>query len=225
MSNPFSPGTTSYRDFDTMSDLEWHCTKCELESAQAKTWQVWRQKGIQLATDESGNWFKRLFCSNCGKTTIHRGLASLELLEDTRVRAGIPQKLARRIKETYSYQEAVLLRKLLPRQLEIDHRFPQVRWGQDEEPHDVNMSAADIKAKFILLNRSHNLLKSRYCERCVDTGRRGQFPGVEYWYEGDGNWDSSIDPNDERGCEGCFWYDPYRWREELNRLLKQAQER
>jgi len=112
---------------------------------------------------------------------------------------------------------------ILPRQLEIDHRFPQVRWRQDEESHDTNMSETDIRSRFILLNRSHNLLKSRYCERCANTGRRGQFPGIEYWHEGDSNWDSSIDSHDEKGCEGCFWYDPYEWREELNNLVKQAQ--
>ena len=24
---------------------------------------------------------------------------------------------------------------------------------------------------------------------------------------------------DERGCIGCFWYDPYKWRNKLNKLL------
>ena len=51
--NPFKKGSTQYKDFETMSDCEWHCTKCELLSGQAKTWQVWRQeKGIQLDQDE-----------------------------------------------------------------------------------------------------------------------------------------------------------------------------
>ena len=50
--NPFKKGSTQYKDFETMSDCEWHCTKCELLSGQAKTWQVWRQeKGIQLDQD------------------------------------------------------------------------------------------------------------------------------------------------------------------------------
>lgn len=222
MSNPFTPGTTSYKDFETMSNLEWHCTKCELESAQAKTWQVWRHRGIQLAQDEKENFYKWVLCPNCGKKTIHRRLLSLEILPDTRTRAGLPARLARRIKSAYSCEEAVLLRKLPPRQLEIDHRFPQTRWAEDEDVHDINMSETDIKAKFILLTRSHNLLKSRHCERCVQTGKRGHFPGIHYWYKGDENWDSSISPNDEKGCEGCFWYAPYKWREELNKLIEEA---
>ena len=47
--NPFKEGSNQYKDFKTMSDCKWHCSKCELLSGQAKTWQVWRQeKGIQL---------------------------------------------------------------------------------------------------------------------------------------------------------------------------------
>ncbi len=48
--NPFkNEKTTSYQDWEVLKDLKWHCTKCELKSAQAKTWQVWRQNGIQIA--------------------------------------------------------------------------------------------------------------------------------------------------------------------------------
>ena len=45
--NPFKEGSNQYKDFETMSDCKWHCSKCELLRGQAKTWQVWRQeKGI-----------------------------------------------------------------------------------------------------------------------------------------------------------------------------------
>lgn len=98
MENPFAPNTASYKDFETLRDLEWHCTKCELESAQAKTWQVWRHQGLQLATNENGQFYKRVFCSTCGKVTVHRKLLSLEIIGDTKVRSGIPPKLAIRIK-------------------------------------------------------------------------------------------------------------------------------
>ena len=46
--NPFKQNTTSYYDWEVMKDLKWHCTKCELEAAQAKTWQNWKHKGIQI---------------------------------------------------------------------------------------------------------------------------------------------------------------------------------
>ena len=34
MKNPFKEGSTQYHDFELMSDLKWHCTKCELKSGQ-----------------------------------------------------------------------------------------------------------------------------------------------------------------------------------------------
>jgi len=215
--NPFNPNTTSYHDCEVMKDLKWHCTKCELKSAQAKTWQVWRQMGIQLDTDEKGNFYKKMYCQTCGKKTIHRKLKSLEILDETKVRSSIPAKLAKKVKEVLNYEEAVYLRKMPSKELEIDHKFPQVRWCRDEEKLN-DMNEEEIKQKFILLTRSHNLLKSRFCERCVKTGKRGYFPGIYFWYEGDEEWrgDSKCD---EKGCEGCFWYDPYKWREELNKLV------
>lgn len=83
MSNPFKEGSTQYKDFETMSDCKWHCTKCELLSGQAKTWQVWRQeKGIQLDQDESGHWYKTIFCEHCGTNTIHRKLKSTKIIDN-----------------------------------------------------------------------------------------------------------------------------------------------
>ena len=218
MTNPFKPNTTSCHDWEVLKDLQWHCTKCELKSGQAKTWQVWRQNGIQLDTDEKGNFYKKIFCKTCQNKTVHRKLKSLEILQDTKARSGIPQKLARRVKEVYKYQEAMLLRKMPPKELEVDHKFPQVRWCENEQENKSTMSEKEIKQKFILLTRSNNLLKSRYCEECVKTGKRGHFPGIYFWYVGDEKWRGK-NKCDERGCVGCFWYDPYKWREELNKLV------
>lgn len=219
MQNPFNINTASYRDFEILCDLQWHCTKCELESAQAKTWQVWRQKGLQLATDEKGNYYKRVVCNTCKKKTIHRKLASLDIAT-TKTRSGISTKLAKRVKKVYSNQEAVLLRQLLSNELEIDHRFPQIRWSSDEDINDDSMSEEEIRKKFMLLNRSNNLLKSRYCEKCVKTGQRGQFPGIYFWYAGSEQWPEDVSSDNEKGCEGCFWYNPYLWRETLNNLVR-----
>ena len=219
MSNPFKVGSTSYHDFEVMSDLEWHCTKCELKSGQAKTWQVWRQSGISLAKDDKGNFYKKIYCSECDNKTVHRKLLTLKISEDTKSRAGLPSNLAKKVKNIYKNEEAMLLRELPTRELEVDHRFPQIRWNSDEEKNDISMSEQEIRQKFILLNRSNNLLESRYCEKCVATGIRGNFPGIYYWYKGEKEWDSTISSHDEKGCVGCFWYDPYTWREELNKML------
>ena len=217
--NPFKRGTTSYHDWEVLKDLKWHCTKCELKSGQAKTWQVWRQeKGIQLDTDEKGNWFKNIECPKCGFKTVHRKLKSLEILDLTKSRSGVSAYLARKVKQVYNHEDALFLREFSPRELEVDHKFPQIRWQNNEEENKSSMSEKEIKSKFILLTRSNNLLKSRYCEKCVKTGKRGTFPGIYFWYEGDENW-SGKDKYDENGCKGCFWYNPYKWREELNKIV------
>lgn len=218
MINPFKQKTTSYHDWEILKDLKWHCTKCELKSGQAKTWQVWRQNGIQLDIDEKGNFYKKIYCENCNNKTVHRKLKSLKILENTKSRSGIPQKLSKRVKEIYNNQEAMLLREMPLKELEVDHKFPQVRWCNDEDENKTTMSKEEIKSKFILLTRSNNLLKSRYCEKCVKTGQRGHFPGIYFWYKGDENW-QGLNECDENGCEGCFWYDPYKWREELNKIV------
>jgi len=218
--NPFKERTTSHEDFKTMSDLKWHCTKCALKSGQAKTWQIWRQMGIQLSTNEKGSFYKTIFCEKCKNKTVHRKLISLIILKDTKVRSGLSQKLAKKIKEVLNFEEALFLRKIMPRELEVDHKFPQVRWGSNEDENKSDMSEKEIKDKFILLTRSNNLLKSRYCEKCYKTGNRGCFPGIYFWFKGVQIWNKKIDKHNKRGCEGCFWNDPYKWREELNKVIK-----
>ena len=217
--NPFKEGTTSHYDWEVLKDLKWHCTKCELKSGQAKTWQVWRQeKGIQLDKDEKGNWFKTIQCPTCGIKTVHRKLKSLEILDETKSRSGISQYLARRVKQVYNNEDALFLREFSSRELEVDHKFPQIRWKTDEEENKTSMSEEEIKEKFILLTRSNNLWKSRQCEKCFKERIRGSFPGINFWYQGTEEWQGK-NQYDEDGCVGCFWYNPYKWREELNKIV------
>jgi hypothetical protein len=159
-----------------------------------------------------------LNCGICGYNTVHRKLKSLEILDETKSRAGISQYLARKIKNIFKNEEALFVRELSPKLLEVDHKFPQIRWCGDEVENKSTMPESEIREKFILFNRSNNLLKSRHCEKCVETGKRGYFPGIYFWYQGDENWQGK-DAHDKKGCEGCFWYDPYQWREALNKLV------
>lgn len=218
--NPFRPNTTSHHDYEILKDLQWHCTKCELQSGQAKTWQTWRDAhGLQFEESAPGSrrWESRIHCGTCGKKTVHRKLSTLEINEITSARAVISTKTANRIKQLLNFTEAVWLRKLSSRELQVDHKFPQIRWNKAEEANDENASDEYLISKFILLTESNNQLKSRNCERCLQTNRRGNFPGIYFWYEGDEQW--RTDPHDEKGCIGCFWYDPYKWREELNKIV------
>lgn len=173
--NPFKEGSNQYKDFETMSDCKWHCSKCELLSGQAKTWQVWRQeKGIQLDQDESGNWYKMILCPNCGIKTVHRKLKSTEIVtENLKARTGIPPKVAKRAKELFGCIDEYSMRTEAAKILEIDHRTPQVRWTTNEDDNS-NLTDEQIKAKFMLLTSPNNLLKSRVCEECVKTNKRGK---------------------------------------------------
>lgn len=128
--NPFRKGSNQYKDFETLSDCEWHCTKCELISAQAKTWQQWRnQKGIQLDRDESGNYYKWIYCEPCGKKTVHRKLKSTEIVPaEIRARSNIPDSIKQRAKKLYGCIDEYTLRAEPANKLELDHRIPQVRW-------------------------------------------------------------------------------------------------
>lgn len=220
MQNPFRPTTTSSHDWVILKDLNWHCTKCELRSGQAKTWQVWRQSGIQIDTDENGNFYKSIDCQNCHSKTVHRKLKTLVILAETTIRSGIPVKLSKRIKAFYKNIEAFYLREFPTKELEVDHKFPQVRWGNNEAENKNEMTEDEIQQKFILLSRSNNLLKSRQCEKCVKTNKRGCFPGIAFWHEGNENW--AKEKNDETGCVGCFWYDPFAWRKALNELVSKS---
>lgn len=215
--NPFKKGSNQYKDFETMSDCKWHCTKCELLSGQAKTWQVWRQeKGIQLDTDENGKWFKRTFCKNCGISTIHRKLKSVEIIsEGLKARTDIPPEVKKRAKELFACIDEYSMRTEVPKDLQLDHRVPQVRWATNEDDNS-NLSDAQIREKFMLLTESNNLLKSRVCEECVKTGKRGKgYKEIEFWYKGTEIYDSSL------GCVGCFWHSPSVWRAELNKKIKE----
>ena len=57
--------------------------------------------------------------------------------------------------------------------------------------------------------------KNNFLKECAKTGKRANgYRVIEYWYKGNKNYDAKI------GCEGCFWYNPTKWREELNKKIK-----
>jgi hypothetical protein len=210
--HPFNEGTKLAQIFTILSDGEWHCGKHELPGTQpAKAIQIIRQHGFKIEN-------KTIYCDTCKDKTVHRRLLSTEQAEPSFVRLQLPSELRKRILKHYDNTEAITLRQMISNQLEVDHRFPQVRWSKDES-YDANMSEEEIHAKFQLLTRQHNLWKSRYCERCAKTGERGTFIGIDFFAEGGPIWDNKFRSDDERGCYGCFWYNPETWRVALNKLI------
>lgn len=211
--HPFKEGTKLAKNFIILSDGKWHCGKHELPGTQpAKAIQIIRQHGFQIEN-------KTQYCSVCKDKTVHRRLVSTEPIKPSYARLQLPAKLRNRILTRYKNIEVITMRQMLPSQLEVDHRFPQVRWVKDEI-YDPDMPGEEIQKKFQLLTREHNLWKSRYCEHCFKTNERGTFIGINYFYQGNEYWDENIASDDEEGCIGCFWYDPETWRNSLNIELK-----
>ena len=211
--HPFGVGTKLAKNFTILFDGNWHCGKHELPGTQpAKAIQIIRRHGFQIEN-------KTQYCSVCKDKTVHRRLISTVPVAPSFVRIQLSTKLRRRILKHYNNTEAITLRKMFPAQLEVDHRFPQVRWLKDEL-YDSNMPDDELHRKFQLLTREHNLWKSRYCEHCSKTDERGTFIGIDYFYQGNGHWDKNIDSGDEKGCIGCFWYSPDEWRRNLNKHLE-----
>lgn len=209
---PFRHGTKIFQVFSVLSDLEWHCGKHELPGTQpAKAIQIIRQNGYEVEN-------RTISCKVCNDRTVHRRLIALQPIRPSSVRLPLPESLRRRILSLYKNIESITLRELPSNLLEIDHKFPQVRWSKDEQ-FNVNMSNEEILKRFQLLTRENNLWKSRYCERCKETSIRGKFISINFFAVGNQEWDKSIPDDDERGCFGCFWYDPRDWRSALNALI------
>ncbi len=105
-----------------------------------------------------------------------------------------------------------------------DHKFSEVRWDdatKGENP--MTMSDDEIISKFQLLDNQRNQQKREVCRKCFQEGIRGTIYGINYFYKGSEEWDSSIPSvgkSAEKGCEGCPWYDIEEWRRRLNKELK-----
>lgn len=73
MTNPFPKDSLMYYDYEILKDGQWHCSKCELKSGQAKTYQTMRKKyDIRFTEATQGRWSKKIHCKNCGRETEHR---------------------------------------------------------------------------------------------------------------------------------------------------------
>ena len=138
---------------------------------------------------------------------------------DNQKRFSISVALRNKILSTLPLKDACFETVLQPNEVIIDHKFPSSRWVNGETVNETDMPVEDIQKKFQLLTNQTNLQKERYCQRCVTEGVRGDFFGIEWYYEGDKNWNGTSKA-DENGCIGCPWYDLHKWKEEFNKHLK-----
>ena len=212
--NPYKKETQKFRIFEVLKDLEWHCSECELPGSQpAKALQMMRQDGFQLEKIGS-NWEKRMHCKRCKRITPHRKLKLLERDENEIKRISLPADIKKRIIEHYKNKDAILGYSPTGRSIEIDHRMPEIRWNTSEEKLSKEISDDEIEKRYMLLVREHNLLKSRNCEKCKKTGFRQYLLGIKFFYRGLRKY------QDKLGCVGCGWYDPDKWKDELNEIIE-----
>lgn len=166
----------------------------------------------------------RKYCDNCGQKTMHDILVMLPNVEaryqhGNELRKPMPEILKKRIKTILDNREVCFNIVRSDVELIVDHKFPSQRWGEPESDNPNNMPEAAIKKKFQLLSNQTNMWKLRYCDRCVKTGKRGDYMGIKWYYEGDEYWNGD-NKHDEKGCVGCPWYDLEKWKQQLMSAIK-----
>jgi hypothetical protein len=162
---------------------------------------------------------RRRNCSTCKQKTMHDILVMLPTIESrfdhgNELRKPMSDILKKRIKSVLGNREVCFNVVRSEVELLIDHKFPSQRWKEPESDNPNNMSLEDIKTKFQLLSNQTNMWKSRYCDNCIKTGKRGDFMGIKWFYEGTEDW-SGENSYDEKGCIGCPWYDLELWKTKL----------
>ncbi|MCG1024511.1 hypothetical protein [Dehalobacter sp.] len=223
-------GTDSLQSiyFTILQNQEWHCRKCaQQEIGSEQLAGGGGVQGLQRGTKSRPGVViesKKQHCSSCNKkTNWDRWTGEFK---ESNSAYGISKKLQKKILDHYKYEDSIEQRRRTVHELIIDHRFPMQRWGGIENPNKSEMNEEQIQRKFQLLKKdssgNHNLLKSRACERCITSGKRGYPMGVKFFYQGTEDWpegcpNSGIDA--EIGCIGCGWYDFDTWRNGLNQKI------
>lgn len=226
----FDTNTKIYKVFMVLHDMQWHCRSCEyghVESTQiaggAGIQGLQRgtnsRPGLDIKSDDH-------YCVQCDAITrqdrwtgnYERAIPSLSM----------PSTFVRRAVRLLGRRDIVEQTERPIGQLTVDHKVPTLRWNPDEQATQVaysSMSDDDIRANFQLLKKSngsqsHNLLKSRACESCYRTGKRGTPLGIVFFYAGGPCWEPA-EKKDPSGCVGCGWYDFDEWRRCLNQRLRE----
>ena len=228
----FDRTTKVWMVYEILKDLQWHCRECEYTHTGIT--QIAGGSGIQGLQRgtktrpglviESANHL----CTTCDKMTRHdrwQGNFSRAIPGSS-----MPRGFVERAVSLLRGRDVVELTERPPNQLTVDHKVPQMRWSPEEAKKQTDysgMSDDEIQDRFQLLKKSngsvsHNLLKSRSCERCYRTGQRGAPFGIKFFYSGDGKWAPS-DKQDPSGCIGCGWYDFDKWRQALNSAISRME--
>lgn len=215
--NPSSKSTKKGRTFEVLSDRQWHCSECELSGSQPAAYiRDYRDEGFEFVSATGGKGeYDRRYCETCDDETTHRKMKYAFPSSKPITRQEMPESFKQRVRDLYDHRDAFDLSSPSSTP-EVDHRKPRIRWDEPEDFDYENMTDAEIKEHFQILSGRNNLLKSRKCEQCVESGKRPPFLGIGFYYKGGKAYQEGI------GCEGCGWYNPHAWRSELERILNQA---
>jgi hypothetical protein len=205
-----------------MSDLQDHCTSClqniDKTSDIRHKFKAMRSRGYVFYVYSNGQEYEKIYCGVCGKKINHRRLVHVLPQEPENFRSNFSPKIKLRSKEIYKYIDAFdsIVPAYSKERIQVDHRIPELLKQKQGISHILSvMSDEEIRKTMMLLTPSNNELKSRKCEKCIETGvRPSSRDGVKYWYCGDEKFDVVV------GCNGCFWAYPEKWREQLNIRLK-----
>ena len=225
----FDTSKKNYQVFSVLKDQQWHCRECEYthigitqiaggSGIQGLQRGTKTRPGIEIA---SGNHL----CAECGRKTRHDKWSG-QYKEPT-PGPSMTVAFARRVVSVLGSRDVIEGTERPFHQLTPDHKLPLLRWNAATTAKLTNHSSMtddDIREHFQLLKKSngsvsHNLLKSRACERCYQTGNRGQPFGISFFYSGGKKWEPE-DARDAQGCVGCGWYDFDEWRQCLNETLR-----
>lgn len=204
--------------FDVLITFKWTCVACQLPPNPnwARRIQDLKEMGYTIATHTSKK------CPTCGSKKTHIILVPLP-------RGGISgyevwsSSLRKKIIDLLGGYDAYEGKTVGKDNLLPDHKFPEIRWGNDTRRHSLeHLADTEIREQFQLLTNQRNLQKREVCRKCYQTGDRGYPFGIQYYYEGDEKWPDTIPKSGkvaEVGCSGCGWYDLQKWRIALNRKL------
>lgn len=204
--------------FDKLINFQWTCVTCQLPANPnwARRIQDLKEMGYTIATNTAR------ICKNCNSNKTHiilvplprGGISGYEIWSPT---------LRKRIVDLLGGYDAYEGKSGNKDNLLPDHKFPEIRWGDDTRRDSLeHLTDEEIKKQFQLLSNQRNLQKREVCRQCYQTASRG-FPfGIKYYYEGNEKWSKNIPKSgktSEAGCIGCGWYDLEKWRKSLNLKL------
>jgi hypothetical protein len=207
--------------FDKLLNLEWNSVQYDLPSNRnfARRIQDIKEFGYTLATDT------RRLVKGKKENDTHIQLVPLPKGGVTGYEVMSPAFKAKAIEvlQGINVYELSSANKhgLLP-----DHKFPEIRWDEATKAENSNeMSEAEIKEKFQLVDNQRNQQKREVCRRCFQTGKRGTLYGLSYFYQGNQDWPDGVPKMGkaaEKGCHGCGWYDIQKWRDNLNEFVNKT---